>query len=123
MLFRSAVDDKPELAPALQTALDIINADIPADEVGLLIAFVAGYSAHEVDAIVPRLAENLPAATIVGCTAAGTINDGVEYEQHPTVSLLAGNLPGSTSRRSPWMPGCPATCRSFRRRSCTATVA
>jgi small ligand-binding sensory domain FIST len=61
----------------------------------LVFLFTSDAWRDEAEEAPARVAEALPGALLVGCTAGGVIGGGAEYEHVPALSVLAGRLPGA----------------------------
>ena len=95
MKWASAIAEGSDLAANLeQCAVSIAEELGPAAPASLAVVFVsAGYASsfHEVP---PILQSSFPDATVIGCSAAGVIGNGLEIEDRPAVALTAAHLPG-----------------------------
>ncbi|HMP73770.1 MAG TPA: FIST N-terminal domain-containing protein [Kiritimatiellia bacterium] len=73
---------------------DEVEERLEGARVDLVFAFMTPHYAREFSHLARLLKDRFPRAVVAGCTAGGVIGGGREEEDHPSVSLMAGNLPG-----------------------------
>ncbi|MCH7993501.1 MAG: FIST C-terminal domain-containing protein [Planctomycetes bacterium] len=94
MRFASAISTAVEAEASVEELLEVIEARLTAGMVDLAFLFSSAHFEDDLERVVERLTTRLPHAVIVGCTAGGTLGDSMELEGVPSMSLLAGSLPG-----------------------------
>ena len=96
MKWASASSDEANLERALRRVASVVRAGLEGCRPDLLVAFVSAHHAAQFERVPKLLAEELPGALLLGCSAGGVIGGGREIEQRPGVSLSAAFLPGVT---------------------------
>lgn len=96
MKWASACSDEANLERALRRVAGLVRADLEGCCPDLLVAFVSAHHAAQFERVPRLLAEELPGALLLGCSAGGVIGGGREIEQRPGVALSAAFLPGVT---------------------------
>lgn len=96
MKWASASSDDADLERALARAAGMVRAGLDGCRPDLLVAFVSARHAAQFERLPRRLAEELPGALLLGCSAGGIIGGGHEIERRPGVALAAAFLPGAT---------------------------
>lgn len=94
MKWASAASDEANLERALRRVVSVVRAGLEGCRPDLLVAFVSVHHAAQFERVPRLLAEELPGALLLGCSAGGVIGGGREIEQRPGVSLSAAFLPG-----------------------------
>lgn len=94
MRFASAVSASIDCGRAVDELLDQIRRSLDPADVDLLVFFCSAHFEDDLDSIVGLLTEQAPSATLLGCTAEGTIGTDREVQRGCSMSLLAGALPG-----------------------------
>ncbi|HEU4729763.1 MAG TPA: FIST N-terminal domain-containing protein [Kofleriaceae bacterium] len=90
MRWASAISDRASGAAALEEAVASVRGRL--DRLDLAVVFASPSRARD---LVSRL-NDVPAATLIGCSGAGIIGDAREIEDRPAVSVTAAELPGVT---------------------------
>lgn len=78
---------------AVTSALQVLDAELDAAP-ELLLVFVSTGLLKESPAILARLRERFPSATLIGSSGSGVLGAGREAEGVPALSVLAASLPG-----------------------------
>lgn len=78
---------------AVTRALEVLDRELGVAP-DLLLVFVSAHLLKEAPAIVARLRERFPAATLAGCSGSGVIGAGREVEDMPALAVVAASLPG-----------------------------
>lgn len=94
MRFSSSVTTAGCAEEAVREILAPIDARVTAGMVDLAFLFATSHFEDELQDVVAKIQAKLPGAVILGCTAQGTIGCDKELEQGPSMSLLAGSVPG-----------------------------
>ncbi len=94
MRWASALAVDSPLEAAVAAAGAHVRAELGGGPADLLLVFVSGHHAAAFDRVPTLLAAHCPAATVLGCSAAGVIGGGHEVENRPAVALMAAVLPG-----------------------------
>jgi small ligand-binding sensory domain FIST len=94
MRWASALAVDSPLEAAVASAGAHVRAELGGGPADLLLVFVSGHHAAAFDRVPTLLAAHCPAATVLGCSAAGVIGGGHEVEDRPAVALMAAVLPG-----------------------------
>lgn len=94
MLWASAISDAITLDQAIQATCAQLRSQLGSEAPDLVLAFVSGYSIHELDALPRQIEKYLPHKHLLGCTAGGVIGGGEEVERRPALALTAAHLPG-----------------------------
>ncbi len=94
MRWASALAVDSPLEAAVAAAGAHVRAELGGGPADLLLVFVSGHHAAAFDRVPTLLAAHCPAATVLGCSAAGVIGGGHEVEDRPAVALMAAVLPG-----------------------------
>lgn len=94
MRFASSITLATEAAQAVEEILAPIDGRLTPGMVDLALLFLTAHYEDDIESIVERIGEAMPHAVLLGCTAEGTIGVDREVEQRPSISLLAGTLPG-----------------------------
>src|SRR5579883_2854197 len=89
MRWASALAVGSSLEAAVAAAGARVRAALGGGPADLLLAFVSGHHAAAFDRVPALLAAHCPAATVLGCSAAGVIGGGHEVEDRPAVALMA----------------------------------
>ncbi len=111
MRWASALAVGSSLEAAVAAAGARVRAALGGGPADLLLAFVSGHHAAAFDRVPALLAAHCPAATVLGCSAAGVIGGGHEVEDRPAVALMAAVLPGvelAAFHLDPEAPSVPA---------------
>lgn len=98
MRFASAIATDPAAERAVAQLLADADRRLTPGMVDLVMLFATAHYEDDMEAVVARLGEHFPDAVLIGCTAEGTIGHDRECERTPSMSLLAGSLPGVTIR-------------------------
>ena len=93
MRFASSITANPEAAAAVEELLTPLDRRITPGMVDLAFLFCTAHYEDEFEAVADRVAEFLPSALLLGCTAEGTIGTDREVERMPSMALFAGTLP------------------------------
>ncbi len=94
MRFVSAHAAQQELTPMLDSVAETLSRGVEAKNVDLITVFTSGLRDDDAMHVVTTLRAQFPSATLMGCTAEGTIGSSIESERVPSVSVLAAELPG-----------------------------
>ena len=94
MRFASAASSKTDAAGAVDELFAEIGAVLDPASVDLLVFFCSAHFEDDLDEVVALLASRSPSATLLGCTADGTIGSDRELQRGCSMSVLAGSLPG-----------------------------
>src|SRR5579885_2974433 len=111
MRWASALAVGSSLEAAVAAAGARVRAALGGGPADLLLAFVSVHHAAAFDRVPALLAAHCPAATVLGCSAAGVIGGGHEVEDRPAVALMAAVLPGvelAAFHLDPEAPSVPA---------------
>lgn len=73
--------------------LSPLDARVTPGDIDLALLFITNHYEESIDSITDRIAQFLPHALLLGCTAEGTIGVDRELERTPSISLLAASLP------------------------------
>jgi len=98
MKFTSASSSQSAGSKVVQDLLEQIRPQVPPEEADWMLLFFTPHYEDEIEGIVERLSEDAPRATLLGCSAEGTIGAGRELQRSCSVSLLAGRMPGVAVR-------------------------
>lgn len=94
MEWASAASDKENLEESLNQCCRIIHDSLGMHDPDLVAIFVSSHHSDMYDVIPSKIAEQLHSKHIIGCSAGGVIGAGVEIENQPGISMIAGILPG-----------------------------
>lgn len=94
MKWASAASDDASLEMALLRAVGQVQVQMEGCQPDLVIAFVSHQHADAYARLPALIADELPGALLLGCSAGGVIGGGREIEQRPGLSLTAAFLPG-----------------------------
>ena len=94
MKWISSVSDDPQLEAAILDCTAIIkdNLDSKMDP-SLIFIFISAHYHEGKDAVLKILRESFPESIIFGCSAAGIVGSGKEYQNRPSVTVMAAVLP------------------------------
>lgn len=98
MRFASSITSTGDHSQALEELLRPIDARVTPGMVDLVLLFATAHFDDKLPEVIERIRSAFPGATLVGCTAEGTIGRNTELERMPSMSLLAGSLPGVNIR-------------------------
>lgn len=98
MRFASSITESTQLDRAVEELLDPIDARVTPGMVDLGLLFCTAHFEDDLEEIIDRLAQALPGAVLLGCTAEGTIGCEKELERTPSITLLVASLPGVAIR-------------------------
>ena len=93
MRFASSITAHPEADAAVEELLAPLDRRVTPGMIDLAFLFCTAHYEDDFETVAERVAEFLPAAVLVGCTAEGTIGAEREIERMPSMALLAGTLP------------------------------
>lgn len=93
MRFAATVTRASEVDRAIEEILAPIDQRVTPGMVDLALLFVSAHFEDDIEAVVERVITALPNATLIGCTAEGTIGVDQELERVPSMSLLAATMP------------------------------
>lgn len=93
MRFAATVTRASEVDRAIEEILAPIDQRVTPGMVDLALLFVSAHFEDDLEAVVERVMTALPNATLIGCTAEGTIGVDQELERVPSMSLLAATMP------------------------------
>lgn len=79
-------------AGAASRAIEVLDEELGAPP-DLVLLFVSSGLLKEAPAVVSRLRERYPNATLVGCSGAGVIGASREVEDVPAIAVVAASLP------------------------------
>lgn len=91
--FASSITSSNSVDRALDELIEPIDRRVTPGMVDLVMLFVTSHFRDDLPKVVDRLAETFGAATLLGCTAEGTIGADRELERLPSMSLLVASLP------------------------------
>jgi len=94
MKWASAVSDKENLEEALTECCRIIHDSLGMRDPDLVVIFVSYHHSDMYEMVPSKIAEQLHSKHIIGCSAGAVIGAGVEIENQPAISMMAGILPG-----------------------------
>lgn len=93
MRFAATVTRASEVDRAIEEILAPIDQRVTPGMVDLALLFVSAHFEDDIESVVERVITALPNATLIGCTAEGTIGVDQELERVPSMSLLAATMP------------------------------
>ncbi len=93
MRFASSISAEQTTEAALEELFAPIDRRVTPGMVDLVIFFFTNHFRQDAELIAERIGTMFPSATVLGCTADGTIGEDRELERVPSISLLAGSLP------------------------------
>lgn len=93
MRFASSISGAESVQEAVAELLAPIDRRVTPGMVDLALCFFTSHFRAEAEQIAERIGAMFPSATVIGCTADGTIGLDRELERIPSISLLAGSLP------------------------------
>lgn len=93
MRFASSITTKSDPAAAIQELIAPLDARVTPGDIDLAMLFMTDHFDDALDLVLDRLAQAVPHALILGCTAEGTIGVDQELERTPSMSLLVASLP------------------------------
>lgn len=93
MRFAATVTRASEVDRAIEEILAPLDQRVTPGMVDLALLFVSAHFEDDLEAVVERVITALPNATLIGCTAEGTIGVDQELERVPSMSLLAATMP------------------------------
>lgn len=93
MRFAASIAAASDLRQAVDRLLVPIDARVTPGDVDLALLFATGHYEDDLDDAVDKIGQFFPNATMIGCTAEGTIGGQKELERVPSLSLLAATLP------------------------------
>jgi len=93
MRFASSITAAPETDRAVPDLIEPIQARMTAGMVDIVFLFCTSDFVEDLAEITDRLSDAFPHAVFLGCTAEGTIANGMEIERQPSMSLMAASLP------------------------------
>ncbi len=94
MRFASALTSRPDGDSATADLLDQIGTTIDPAAANFALVFCSAHYEDELQQIINGLTQALPAASVIGCTAEGTIGCDREEQRSCSISLLVGEMPG-----------------------------
>tara|TARA_B100002003_G_scaffold198751_1_gene189506 strand:+ start:628 stop:1812 length:1185 start_codon:yes stop_codon:yes gene_type:complete len=94
MEWVSAASNKENLEEALNQCCGIIHDSLGMRDPDLVAVFVSFHHSAMYEVIPSKIAEQLHSKHIIGCSAGGVIGSGLEIENQPGISMIAGILPG-----------------------------
>ena len=94
MKFASALSCRSDYTQAVTELLEGIDQQLQPEEVDLALFFSSAHHEDDLERIVGAVWAHLPKATLLGCTAQGTIGRDREVQRSCSMSLLAGSMPG-----------------------------
>ena len=94
MKWISSASDDPQLGTAIQDCITVINDSLNSKEKpSLIVIFVSAHYHEEKDSVLNILKESFSESVIFGCSAAGIVGSGKEYQNRPSVTIMAAILP------------------------------
>jgi small ligand-binding sensory domain FIST len=93
MKWASALARDTNGRDAADRAIAVLDEELGL-EPDLLLVFITTTLLKEAPAVLARLRERFPQATLIGCSGAGVIGAGREADDLPAVSLTGASLPG-----------------------------
>lgn len=93
MRFASSITTQKDPGKAIQELLAPLDARVTPGEVDLALLFITDHYGDALDLILERVAQVVPHALLLGCTAEGTIGVDKELERTASMSLLVASLP------------------------------
>ncbi len=93
MKWTTGLSRKPDTTQAFREACAGLDVD-SADEVDVLLVFFSASHSDEVKELSLAMAQDYSAAVCIGCNVSGVIGAGDEAEASPSMSVIAGVLPG-----------------------------
>lgn len=94
MRWSSGVSAQPDTAIAVGEAAEAVLRGLGGLQPDLVLAFLSAQHAEAWTDVPALVAQRLPRALLVGCSAGAVLGAGVELEQRPGVALVAAVLPG-----------------------------
>lgn len=91
--FASSITRCTDLGQAIEELVQPALASMASEDADLALLFATAHYEDELDSLLESVTTAFPAATVMGCTAEGTIGPFQEVEQAPSISLLVGALP------------------------------
>lgn len=92
--WASSISSADELSVAVEQACDEIERQLAGASCDLLLVFITPQHRARWHELPAALRDRFPHARVIGCSAAGVIGDGREFEQVAGLSLAGASLPG-----------------------------
>lgn len=93
MRWAAAIATDVHLDDAVANVAEEVIAGLAGARADLVLVFVTDHHAGRFGRLSSELAAAFPSATVVGCTAGGTLAGGLEVEHQPALSVVAASLP------------------------------
>lgn len=94
MIFASAISSSADAMAGVDKLVSVVTGRVSPSRGDLLLYFATPHFEDDLDDIIPKLTDAYPDATLIGCTAEGTIGANREVERAPSMSLLVASMPG-----------------------------
>jgi len=91
--FASSLSREPDTGRAAAAVAEEIRRQLGDRRADLLVAFVSHHHGEGIEALGPRLARELDARTLIGCTGESIVGRTQEIENGPALSVFAAVLP------------------------------
>jgi small ligand-binding sensory domain FIST len=118
MKWSSTVQISDSFSHGLRAAVEKIKPEFQNQPADLALLFVSWKFRQEIVDLWPLLRKEVPAKTVIGCTAGGVIGGGEEIEDRPAVSLTCAYLPNVNVRpfgvKQETMPGSDGSPKPWR---------
>jgi len=93
MRWVSVVSTEVSLELAIKDIVQQVTEELGQASIDLGLLFVSSSFASEYTRVLPLLHRHLTIANLLGCSGAGIIGAGREWEEEPAIALMAGILP------------------------------
>ena len=94
VIFASAISSSADAMAGVDKLVSVVTGRVSPSRGDLLLYFATPHFEDDLDDIIPKLTDAYPDATLIGCTAEGTIGANREVERAPSMSLLVASMPG-----------------------------
>jgi len=91
--FASSITGNESVDRAVEELIAPIDQRVTPGMVDLVLLFATDHFRNDLPRVTDRLCETFASATLLGCTAEGTIGTDRELERTPSMSLLVASLP------------------------------
>ncbi len=98
MRFACSITTASDAAQAVDEMLETIGARLTPGMVDLAMLFATAHFEDDLPEVIERFGSAFPGATLLGCSAGGTIGGDREVEHGPSMSLLVASMPEVTIR-------------------------
>jgi small ligand-binding sensory domain FIST len=93
MRWAAAIATDVHLDDAIANAAEEVTSGLAGARADLVLVFVTDHHSARFGRLSSELEQAFPSATVVGCTAGGTLAGGIEIEHQPALSLIAASMP------------------------------